>query len=64
MSSRWHGWRGWITWTKGAIAYHVWMALPWPIAKRCTWMLPSVGDYAYWDDAIISLRCSTRDQQQ
>jgi hypothetical protein len=49
--SRWEGWRGWITWTKGAIAYHVYMALPWPLAKRCTWLLPSVGDYAYWDDA-------------
>jgi hypothetical protein len=26
--SRWKGWRGWVTWTTGAIAYHVYMALP------------------------------------
>ena len=50
--SRWTGWRGWITWTVGAVAYHVWMNLPLAIAKRSNWMLPYVGDYAYWDDAI------------
>lgn len=50
--SRWTGWRGWITWTVGAVAYHVWMHLPLAIAKRANWMLPYVGDYAYWDDAI------------
>lgn len=47
--SRWHGWRGWLTWSKGAVAYYIYLALPWPIAKRCTWMLPAAGDYAYWD---------------
>ena len=54
--TRWEGWRGWITWTKGAVAYHVYMALPWPLAKRCTWMLPYVGDYAYWDDAVKAMK--------
>lgn len=48
---RWAGWRGWITWTVGAVAYHVYMILPWPLAKRSNWLLPYAGDYAYWDDA-------------
>lgn len=52
---RWIGWRGWVTWTVGAVAYHVYMALPWIMAKRCNWLLPRAGDYAYWDDAIRAM---------
>jgi hypothetical protein len=29
------------------IAYHVYMALPDWIARRCVWMLPSVGWWAH-----------------
>ena len=47
--SRWKGWRGWLTWTTGAVAYYVYMALPWAIAKRCTWMLAAAGGYVYWN---------------
>lgn len=55
--NRWKGWHGIVTWTLGFIAYHVYMALPWCLAKRCNWMLPRVGDYAYWDDAISRMKC-------
>lgn len=54
--SRWQGWRGWRTWTVGAVAYHVFMLMPWCVARHCTWMLPWVGDYAYWDDAMAVMR--------
>jgi hypothetical protein len=52
---RWTGWRGWVTWTLGAIAFHTYMALPWWIAKRSGWMLPRVGDYAYWEEAVAAM---------
>lgn len=57
--SRWIGWRRLVTWSIGAVAYHVWMHLPFPIARRCGWMLPYVGDYAHWDDAIAAMREGT-----
>ncbi len=46
---RYTGIRGLFTYCKGWLAYHVWMLLPLSIAPM--WLLPSAGDYAYWDDA-------------
>jgi hypothetical protein len=54
--SRWQGWRGSVTYWKGWAAYQIWSLFPlsspdlpfWSYG----WLLPSVGDYVYWDDAI------------
>jgi len=34
----------------GFFAYHIYMHLPWIIARRCNWMLPAVGEYIYADE--------------
>ncbi len=31
-------------------AYHIYMAMPWALARHCDWMLPAVGDWAYRDE--------------
>lgn len=43
---RWQGWRGRVTYWKGWAAWQVYRCIP------LCWLLPSVGDYAYWDDAM------------
>jgi hypothetical protein len=36
------------------IAYHAYMALPEPLSRRCVWMLPAVGWWAYREDRIAA----------
>lgn len=52
--SRWQGWRGQITYWKGWLAWQLFRPLPVGHIPLWTygWLLPSVGDYCYWDDAI------------
>lgn len=57
--SRWIGWRAWRTWLVGWLAFHVYMLLPWPIQRRCGWMLPWVGDYACWEETLVALDLKT-----
>lgn len=55
--SRWQGVRGHFTYWKGWIAWQIYMPLPVGILPYWTfsWLLPSVGDYCYWDDAIAAM---------
>ena len=53
---RWQGWHGVMTWTLGAICYHIYVSLPWPLARRANWLLPRAGDFIEWDNAIAVMR--------
>lgn len=54
---RWQGWRGQVTYWKGWLAFHVFMAVPaWVSLSKLQWLLPSAGDYAHWDEAIAAMR--------
>lgn len=54
---RWKGLRGHVTYWKGWTAYQVFMRLPdgSTASKLGLWLLPSVGDYVYWDEAIAAM---------
>jgi hypothetical protein len=52
--SRWKGWRGQVTYWKGWAAYQVFLLLP--VSWVPLWLMPSVGDYAYWDDAMAQMK--------
>lgn len=54
-TSRWTGWRGWRTWLVGGVAFHVYMLMPWQIARHCNFLLPYVGDYVYFEDALSAI---------
>lgn len=44
-----------LIWLGCAMAYAVYMALPWALAKRAQFLLPHAGAYAYsdtWDDFL------------
>lgn len=60
--SRWQGLRGHFTYWKGWLAWHVFMPLPSHRMPSWSyqWLLPSVGDYAYWDDAIAVMESETQ----
>lgn len=51
---RWQGWRGHVTYWRGWLAWQVYRPMPVHIMPSWSylWLLPYVGDYAYWDDAI------------
>lgn len=53
---RWQGCRGLVNWTLGFACYHIYGLLPWVLAKRANVLLPRVGDYIYWDDAIAVMK--------
>jgi hypothetical protein len=56
--SRWQGWRGQVTYWKGWAAYQALRTMPlWRMPLwSYGWLLPSYGDYAYWDDAMAVMR--------
>lgn len=55
---RWQGWRGHVTYWKGFAAWQLYRALPVVVLPYWAfgWLLPSVGDYAEWDNAIEIMR--------
>ena len=59
---RWQGYRGLFTYWKGWAAWQVYRRLPVGVLPFWSfgWLLPSVGDWAYWDDAIAAMRDQTR----
>ena len=45
--SRWQGWRGRVTYWKGFAAWQIYRVVPIGL------LLPTAGDYCFWDDAMI-----------
>jgi len=59
--SRWQGWRGHFTYWEGWAAWQVFRCVPVGVAPTWAylWLLPSVGDYAHWDDAVALMNSET-----
>jgi hypothetical protein len=47
-----------LIWWHCRAAYAVYMALPWMIARRCSFMLPAVGAYAH-SDSFAEFKATT-----
>lgn len=58
---RWQGWRGHVTFWKGWAAWQIYRIWPvrWTPSWSYAWLLPSVGDWAYFADAIAAMKKRT-----
>ena len=39
-----------LIWWRCRAVYAIYMALPWPLARHCSFLLPAAGAYAFSDD--------------